>query len=132
WSSDVCSSDLLAANRPLDAALIEAIGKLFLEVIIAPAVTPEAKALLAKKPNLRLLDAGALPDPAVPGLSIRSLAGGYLAQTRDDGRIAEGDLKTVTKRAPSEAERADLLFAFRVAKHVKSNAIVYAKAGATV
>jgi len=123
---------ILAANRPLDAALIEAIGKLFLEVIIAPAVTPEAKALLAKKPNLRLLDAGALPDPAVPGLSIRSLAGGYLAQTRDDGRIAEGDLKTVTKRAPSEAERADLLFAFRVAKHVKSNAIVYAKAGATV
>ena len=123
---------ILAANRPLDAALIEAIGKLFLEVIIAPAVTPEAKALLAKKPNLRLLDAGALPDPAAPGLSIRSLAGGYLAQTRDDGRIGEGDLKTVTKRAPSEAERADLLFAFRVAKHVKSNAIVYAKAGATV
>jgi phosphoribosylaminoimidazolecarboxamide formyltransferase/IMP cyclohydrolase len=123
---------ILAANRPLDAALIEAIGKLFLEVIIAPAVTPEAQALLGKKQNLRLLEAGALPDPAAPGLSIRSLAGGYLAQTRDDGRIGVNDLKTVTKRAPSEAERADLLFAFRVAKHVKSNAIVYAKSGATV
>jgi phosphoribosylaminoimidazolecarboxamide formyltransferase / IMP cyclohydrolase len=123
---------ILAVNRPLDAAIVEAIGKLFLEVIIAPAVTQEAKTLLGKKQNLRLLDAGALPDPAAPGLTIRSLAGGYLAQTRDDGRIGAGDLKLVTKRAPSETERADLLFAFRVAKHVKSNAIVYAKGGATV
>jgi phosphoribosylaminoimidazolecarboxamide formyltransferase/IMP cyclohydrolase len=123
---------ILAANRPIDAALVAAIGKLFLEVIIAPTVTPDAKTLLAKKQNLRLLEAESLPDPAAPGLAIRSLAGGYLAQTRDDGRIGEGDLKTVTKRAPSAAERADLLFAFRVAKHVKSNAIVYAKAGATV
>ncbi len=123
---------ILAVNRPLDAAIVEAIGKLFLEVIIAPSVTEEAKALLARKQNLRLLDAGALPDPASPGLTIRSLAGGYLAQTRDDGRIGAKDLKLVTKRAPSDAERADLLFAFRVAKHVKSNAIVYAKGGATV
>ncbi len=123
---------ILAVNRPLDRAIVEAIGKLFLEVIIAPEVTPDAKALLGKKQNLRLLEAGSLPDPAAPGLTIRSLAGGYLAQTRDDGRIGAGDLKLVTKRAPGAAERADLLFAFRVAKHVKSNAIVYAKSGATV
>jgi phosphoribosylaminoimidazolecarboxamide formyltransferase/IMP cyclohydrolase len=123
---------IIAVNRPLDAATVEAIGKLFLEVIIAPEVTDEAKALLAKKQNLRLLAAGALPDPRAPGMTLRSLAGGYLLQTRDDGRIGDNDLKVVTKRAPSAAERADLLFAFRVAKHVKSNAIVYAKHGATV
>jgi phosphoribosylaminoimidazolecarboxamide formyltransferase/IMP cyclohydrolase len=73
-----------------------------------------------------------LPDPAAPGVTLRSLAGGYLLQTRDAGRVGKGDLKTVTKRAPTERELEDLLFAFRVAKHVKSNAIVYAKAGATV
>ena len=123
---------IVAVNRPLDAATVEAIGKLFLEVIIAPEVTDAAKALLAKKQNLRLLAAGALPDPRAPGMTLRSLAGGYLLQTRDDGRIGDKDLKVVTKRAPSAAERADLLFAFRVAKHVKSNAIVYAKHGATV
>ena len=123
---------IIAVNRPLDAAMVEAIGKLFLEVIIAPDVTDEAKALLAKKQNLRLLAAGALPDPKAPGMTLRSLAGGYLLQTRDDGRIGDNDLKLVTKRAPTAAERADLLFAFRVAKHVKSNAIVYAKNGATV
>jgi len=123
---------IIAVNRPLDAATVEAIGKLFLEVIIAPEVTDEAKALLAKKQNLRLLSAGALPDPRAPGMTLRSLAGGYLLQTRDDGRISDNDLKVVTKRAPTAAERADLLFAFRIAKHVKSNAIVYAKHGATV
>jgi phosphoribosylaminoimidazolecarboxamide formyltransferase/IMP cyclohydrolase len=123
---------IIAVNRPLDAEIVEAIGKLFLEVIIAPSVTAEAKAMLAKKQNLRLLEAGTLPDPKTAGMTIRSLAGGYLLQTRDDGRIGDGDLKVVTKRAPSAIERADLLFAFRVAKHVKSNAIVYAKAGATV
>jgi phosphoribosylaminoimidazolecarboxamide formyltransferase/IMP cyclohydrolase len=123
---------IIAVNRPLDAAIVEAIGKLFLEVIIAPSITPEARAVLAKKQNLRLLEAGSLPDPKTAGMTIRSLAGGYLLQTRDDGRIGDGDLKVVTKRAPTAIERADLLFAFRVAKHVKSNAIVYAKAGATV
>ncbi|HWE76374.1 MAG TPA: bifunctional phosphoribosylaminoimidazolecarboxamide formyltransferase/IMP cyclohydrolase [Stellaceae bacterium] len=123
---------IVAVNRPLDAAVVEAIGKLFLEVIIAPEVTEEAKALLAKKQNLRLLSAGALPDAKAPGMTLRSLAGGYLLQTRDDGRIGESDLKTVTKRAPTDAERRDMLFAFRVAKHVKSNAIVYVKNGATV
>jgi len=123
---------IIAVNRPLDAAMVEAIGKLFLEVIIAPSVTSEAKALLAKKQNLRLLEAGSLPDAGAAGMTLRSVAGGYLLQTRDDGRIGANDLKTVTQHAPSEAERADLLFAFRVAKHVKSNAIVYAKDGATV
>jgi phosphoribosylaminoimidazolecarboxamide formyltransferase / IMP cyclohydrolase len=123
---------IIAVNRPLDAATVEAIGKLFVEVIIAPEITDEAKVLLAKKQNLRLLAAGALPDPRAPGMTLRSLAGGYLLQTRDDGRVGDNDLKVVTKRAPSAAERADLLFAFRVAKHVKSNAIVYAKQGATV
>ena len=81
---------------------------------------------------MRVLEAGALPDPLAAGMTIRSLAGGYLVQTRDDGGTGEAALKVVTKRAPSAAERADLLFAFRVAKHVKSNAIVYAKDGATV
>jgi phosphoribosylaminoimidazolecarboxamide formyltransferase/IMP cyclohydrolase len=123
---------IIAVNRPLDAAIVEALGKLFLEVIIAPEVTPEAKALLAKKQNLRLLSAGALPDPRGVGMTLRSLAGGYLLQTRDDGHIGDTDLKIVTQRAPTAAERADMLFAFRVAKHVKSNAIVYVKAGATV
>ncbi len=129
---------ILAVNRPLDAGLVEAITgfnpvtKLFLEAIIAPEASDEARRLLAAKPNLRLLAAGGLPDAAAPGTSLRSVAGGYLLQGRDDGRVGRADLKTVTKRAPDEAELDDLLFAFRVAKHVKSNAIVYAKAGATV
>jgi phosphoribosylaminoimidazolecarboxamide formyltransferase/IMP cyclohydrolase len=123
---------IIAVNRPLDAATVEAMGKLFVEVIIAPEVTAEARGLLAAKPSLRVLEAGAMPDPGAPGLSLRSVAGGYLLQGRDDGRVGRADLKVVTKRAPSEQELTDLLFAFRVAKHVKSNAIVYAKAGATV
>jgi len=129
---------IIAVNRPLDAATVEAITgfnpvtKLFVEVIIAPEVTPEARGLLAAKPNLRVLEAGGMPAAGAPGMSVRSVAGGYLLQGRDDGRVGRADLKTVTRRAPSEQELADLLFAFRVAKHVKSNAIVYAKAGATV
>src|SRR5262249_59147163 len=111
---------------------VEAIGKLFVEVIIAPVVTAEARGLLAAKPNLRVLEAGGMPDAGAAGTSLRSVAGGYLLQGRDDGRVGAADLKVVTKRAPTAAELADLLFAFRVAKHVKSNAIVYAKAGATV
>jgi phosphoribosylaminoimidazolecarboxamide formyltransferase/IMP cyclohydrolase len=123
---------IVAANRPLDLATVEAIGRLFVEAVIAPAVTAEARAALAPKPNLRLLAAGAMPDPAAPGTVLRAVAGGWLLQTRDSGRIDAKDLKVVTTRAPTERERADLLFAFRVAKHVKSNAIVYAKDGATV
>jgi phosphoribosylaminoimidazolecarboxamide formyltransferase / IMP cyclohydrolase len=122
---------VIAVNRPLDAAAAEAIGKHFVEVLIAPDITPEAQALLARKTALRLLVAGAVPDPAASGVTLRSLAGGYLLQTRDNGGLAPGSWRSVTKRAPSEAEFADLRFAFAVAKHVKSNAIVFAKGGAT-
>jgi phosphoribosylaminoimidazolecarboxamide formyltransferase/IMP cyclohydrolase len=123
---------IVAANRPLDEAAAERIAAIFTEVVIAPDATEAAKAVFARKRNLRLLLAGGLPDPAAPGLAFRSVSGGFLAQTRDDGRIDAASLRVVTKRAPTDAERADLLFAFRVAKHVKSNAIVYAKGGATV
>ena len=123
---------IVAVNRPLDAATAARIAELFAEVVIAPAVTPEAAGLLAAKKNLRVLETGDVPDPAAPGWSFKSLGGGFLLQGRDNGRIARQDLKVVTRRAPGEAELDDLLFAFRVAKHVKSNAIVYAKEGATV
>ncbi|WP_201727716.1 bifunctional phosphoribosylaminoimidazolecarboxamide formyltransferase/IMP cyclohydrolase [Acidocella sp. C78] len=122
---------IIAVNRPLDAAAAEKMASIFSEVIIAPDAAPDAVELLARKKNLRLLLTGGLPDPAEPGLAWRSVAGGFLAQTRDAGRIGRDDLKVVTQRAPTSAEFADLLFAFRVAKHVKSNAIIYAKAGAT-
>ncbi len=123
---------IVASNRPLDGAVAREIAKLFVEVIVAPDADAEARAALAAKTNLRLLLTGGLPDPAARGLELRALAGGFLVQERDGGRIGLGDLKVVTKRKPSERELADLLFAFRVAKHVKSNAIVYAKDGATV
>ncbi|CAH2599561.1 bifunctional AICAR transformylase/IMP cyclohydrolase [Rhodovastum atsumiense] len=123
---------IVAANRILDEAAAERIAAIFTEVIVAPDATEGAKAILAKKKNLRLLLTGGLPDPAEPGLVFRSLSGGFLAQGRDAGRVSRETLKVVTKRAPSEAELDDLLFAFRVCKHVKSNAIVYAKGGATV
>jgi len=87
--------------------------------------------VLARKKNLRLLLAGGLPDPAAPGLVVRSVGGGFLAQSRDAGRVAAAGLRTVTRRAPTPAELEDLIFAFRVCKHVKSNAIVYARGGAT-
>jgi phosphoribosylaminoimidazolecarboxamide formyltransferase/IMP cyclohydrolase len=101
-------------------------------VVIAPDATDEAKAIFAKKKNLRLLTTGGLPDPRAPGLTVRSVSGGLLVQSRDNGSIDDLDLKVVTKRQPTAQELADLKFAFRVAKHVKSNAIVYAKHGATV
>lgn len=123
---------IIALNRALDAATAAQIVKLFTEVIIAPKILDEAKSVLAGKPNIRVLEAGSMPDPAARELIIKSLAGGFLVQDRDFGRIAEADLKVVTKRVPSPEEMADLLFAFRVAKHVKSNAIVYAKNGASV
>ena len=123
---------IIALNRPLDAATAEEIAKLFAEVIIAPDADQGARELLAKKKNLRVLLTRDMPDPAAPGIALKSVAGGYLVQNRDNGRVTEAQLKVVTKRAPTPAEMADLLFAFRVAKHVKSNAIVYAKGGATV
>ena len=101
-------------------------------MIIAPSATEEAMAIVAGKKNLRLMTTGALADPGAYGLSVRSVAGGLLVQNRDAALVDALDLKIVTKRAPSGAELADLRFAFRVAKHVKSNAIVYAKDGATV
>jgi len=123
---------IVAVNRPLDAETATEIAKLFAEVVIAPAVAPAARAILAEKKNLRLLVTGAMPDPAAPGVILKSLAGGFLVQTRDGGRLDAATLKVVSKRTPSAAEIADMLFAFRVAKHVKSNAIVYARDGATV
>ncbi|MGE0415503.1 MAG: bifunctional phosphoribosylaminoimidazolecarboxamide formyltransferase/IMP cyclohydrolase [Acetobacteraceae bacterium] len=123
---------IVAVNRPLDAAAAEKIAAIFTEVIVAPDADAAAREILAKKKNLRLLLTGGLPDPAAPGLIYRSLAGGFLAQTRDAGRVGPDDVKVVTRRAPTAAERADLIFAFKVCKHVKSNAIVYAKGGATV
>ena len=122
---------IVAVNRSLTAEDAEAITSIFTEVVIAPHAEKEAKEVFARKKNLRLLLTGGLPDPNRPGLMLKSIAGGYLVQSRDDGRIGRDDLKVVTKRAPSEQELADCLFAWTVAKHVKSNAIVYAKGGAT-
>ena len=123
---------IVAVNRTLDVAVAEKIATILTEVIIAPEADDAAKALLARKRNLRLLLTGGVPDPVASGLTFRSLSGGFLAQTRDNGRIGRQDLRVVTRRAPTETEIVDLLFAFRVCKHVKSNAIVYAKDCATV
>ncbi|OQP86133.1 bifunctional phosphoribosylaminoimidazolecarboxamide formyltransferase/IMP cyclohydrolase [Rhizobium rhizosphaerae] len=123
---------ILAFNSELDEATAEEAVKLFTEVIIAPAVSEAAKAVIARKPNLRLLVTGALPDPKTPGLTAKTVSGGLLVQTRDNGMVEDLELKVVTKRAPSEQELADMKFAFKVAKHVKSNAVVYAKDGQTV
>jgi phosphoribosylaminoimidazolecarboxamide formyltransferase / IMP cyclohydrolase len=123
---------IVAVNRLLDAAAAEKIAAIFTEVIIAPDADEAAKAVLSRKRNLRLLLTGGMPDPKAAGLAFRTLSGGFLAQTRDSGRIGAGDVKVVTRRAPSATEMTDLLFAFRVCKHVKSNAIVYAKGEATV
>ena len=122
---------IIAVNQPLDGATAEAISGIFTEVVVAPDADADALAVFARKKNLRLLLTGALPDPARGGLAMKSIAGGWLAQSRDNGRIAPADLKIVTARAPTETEMADALFAWTVAKHVKSNAIVYAKDGAT-
>ena len=123
---------IVAVNRTLDEATAEKISAIFTEVIIAPDITEAAAALLAKKKNLRVLTTGGLPNPTEAGITFKSLAGGFLLQTRDAGRVLPYDLKIVTERAPTDKERADMLFAFRVAKHVKSNAIVYAKNLATL
>ncbi|WP_210496585.1 bifunctional phosphoribosylaminoimidazolecarboxamide formyltransferase/IMP cyclohydrolase [Microvirga antarctica] len=123
---------IVAMNRTLDADAAKAIVEVFTEVIIAPDATDEAIAIVAAKKNLRLLLAGRLPDPRQGGLTLRTVAGGFLAQSRDNAVVDDMDLTVVTTRAPTERELADLRFAFRVAKHVKSNAIVYVKDGATV
>ncbi len=123
---------IVAVNRTLDAPATEKIAAILTEVIVAPDATQEAVAAVARRRNLRLLLTGGMPDPAAAGWIFRSVGSGFLAQSRDDGRIGAADLRVVTKRAPTEAELADLLFAFAVCKHVKSNAIVYAKDHATV
>jgi phosphoribosylaminoimidazolecarboxamide formyltransferase/IMP cyclohydrolase len=123
---------IVALNRPIDAEAARKIVEIFTEVIIAPGASDEAIAIIGAKKNLRLLLAGELPDPRAPGLSLRTVAGGFLTQSRDNAVVDDMPLKVVTRRAPSNQELADLTFAFRVAKHVKSNAIVYAKDGATV
>jgi phosphoribosylaminoimidazolecarboxamide formyltransferase / IMP cyclohydrolase len=123
---------IVALNRTLDGEAARAITEIFTEVIIAPDATEEAIAIVAAKKNLRLLLAGGLPDPRAAGLTAKTVAGGLLVQTRDNAVIDDMDLKPVTRRAPSNAELRDLRFAFRIAKHVKSNTIVYAKDSATV
>jgi phosphoribosylaminoimidazolecarboxamide formyltransferase / IMP cyclohydrolase len=123
---------IIALNGPIDAATAREITAILTEIVIAPDATEEAKAIFAKKKNLRLLTTGRLPDPRAPGLTFRSLSGGFLVQSRDSAVVDDMELKVVTRRQPTPQELADLKFAFRVAKHVKSNAIVYAKDGATV
>jgi len=123
---------VVALNRSLDAATAEAIGRLFIEVVIAPDVPKEAAAILVRRTTLRLLVTGGVPDPAAAGNGIRSVSGGILVQERDRLCVGPDALRTVTRRAPSEAEITDLLFADKIVKHVKSNAIVFARGGATV
>ena len=123
---------IVALNRPLDGPTAERIAEIFTEVVIAPDADAAARAVFARKKNLRLLLTDGLPDPAAPRLAWRQVAGGFLVQDHDTGRLADAGLRVVTRRAPEPAERTDMLFAWRVAKHVRSNAIVYAKGGATV
>lgn len=122
---------IIAVNRPLDGATAEAISEIFTEVVAAPDADDDAKAVFARKKNLRLILTGPLGNPARGGIALKTIAGGVLLQSRDNGFVADADLKVVTKRAPTAQELADCRFAWTIAKHVKSNAIVYAKDGAT-
>ncbi|SMH46193.1 bifunctional phosphoribosylaminoimidazolecarboxamide formyltransferase/IMP cyclohydrolase [Maritimibacter sp. HL-12] len=123
---------IVALNQPLDGETARAIAEIFTEVVIAPGASAEAMEVFAAKKNLRLLTTEALPDPRVGGMTVRQVSGGQLFQNKDNGFIGRDDLKVVTKIAPTEAQLDDLLFAWKVAKHVKSNAIVYVKGLATV
>lgn len=123
---------IIALNQTLDAATAAEILKLLTEVVIAPDADADAVELFRKKKNVRLLTTGGLPDPLAAGETFKSVAGGFLVQSRDDSRLTPADLKVVTKRAPTETEVRDMLFAFTIAKHVKSNAIVYAREGQTL
>jgi phosphoribosylaminoimidazolecarboxamide formyltransferase/IMP cyclohydrolase len=123
---------IIALNQVLDGATAEKISEIFTEVVIAPGADDDAKAVFAKKKNLRLLTTDGLPDAGTSGLAFRQVAGGFLVQDRDAANVTLDDLRVVTKRAPTEAEMRDLLMAWTVAKHVKSNAIIYVKDGATV
>ncbi|TMM53013.1 bifunctional phosphoribosylaminoimidazolecarboxamide formyltransferase/IMP cyclohydrolase [Sulfitobacter sabulilitoris] len=123
---------IIALNQPLDGATAEEIGQIFTEVVIAPGADDDARALFARKKNLRLLTTDGLADPTVAALAVRQVSGGYLVQDRDVGRVARTDPRVVTRRQPTDQEMSDMLFAWTVAKHVKSNAIIYVKDGATV
>lgn len=123
---------IVALNRPLDGATAGAITQIFTEVVIAPGADKEALDIFSNKKNLRLLLTNGLPEPAARGMTVKTVAGGLLVQSRDNGRITQADLKLVTRLAPTPEQIKDLLFAWRVAKHVKSNTIVYAKDGSTV
>jgi phosphoribosylaminoimidazolecarboxamide formyltransferase/IMP cyclohydrolase len=123
---------IVAVNRPLDRAAAEEIVKIFTEVIVAPDASDEAIEIIRMKKNLRLLLTGGMADPRADGLIVRSVAGGLLVQSRDNRNVEDAEWRVVTKRAPSDAEAADLRLAMIVAKHVKSNAIVYVKDGTTV
>ncbi|MEM6659053.1 MAG: bifunctional phosphoribosylaminoimidazolecarboxamide formyltransferase/IMP cyclohydrolase, partial [Pseudomonadota bacterium] len=123
---------IVALNQPLDAETAQEITGIFTEVVIAPGASDEAKAVFAAKKNLRLLTTEGLPDVTAGGKTVRQVAGGLLVQDKDNGFVGIDDLKIVTKKAPSDEQMRDLLFAWKVAKHVKSNAIVYVKDGATV
>jgi phosphoribosylaminoimidazolecarboxamide formyltransferase/IMP cyclohydrolase len=122
---------IVATNQPLDAPTAAAIAQIFTEVVVAPDADEEAKAIFARKKNLRLLLTGELPDPGRPGQTLAVITGGLLVQDRDNGMVSRDELKCVTKRQPTEQEIRDCLFAWTIAKHVKSNAIVYAKDGVT-
>jgi phosphoribosylaminoimidazolecarboxamide formyltransferase/IMP cyclohydrolase len=122
---------IVAMNRRLDAATAREIVKIFTEVVIAPEADEDAIAVFKRRRDLRLLVTGELPDPLSEGRVFKSVAGGFVIQTRDDARLAAADLKIVTRRQPTDTEVRDMLFAFTVAKHVKSNAIVFAKDGQT-
>jgi len=122
---------IIALNQMIDAETASEIVKIFTEVVIAPAADEDAKAIFSEKKNLRLLTTGNLADPRTGGLTVRTLAGGLLVQTRDNAVVEDMDLKVVTQRTPTPQEMSDMRFAFTIAKHVKSNAIVYAKNGAT-
>jgi len=122
---------IAAFNRKLDAQTADAITKIFTEVVIAPEADQAALDILSSKKNVRVLLTGAMADPSAPGWTVKSVAGGLLVQERDAGHVREADLKIVTERKPDEDEMADLLFAWRIVKHVKSNAIVFAKGGTT-
>ncbi|MGY6549304.1 MAG: bifunctional phosphoribosylaminoimidazolecarboxamide formyltransferase/IMP cyclohydrolase [Roseinatronobacter sp.] len=123
---------IVAVNGPLDLATAQAITEIFTEVVIAPGANHDAIAHFGAKKNLRLLTTPGLANPAEPGLAFKQVSGGFLVQSRDNGLIRAADLRVVTRRAPTDAELADLLFAWKIAKHVKSNAIVYVKDQATV
>jgi phosphoribosylaminoimidazolecarboxamide formyltransferase/IMP cyclohydrolase len=122
---------IVAVNRRLDRAAAREMVKIFTEVVVAPEADEDAIAVFARRKDLRLLLTGALPDPQAPGETFRSVAGGFLVQSRDAARVTAADLQVVTKVKPTPQQVEDMLFAFTVAKHVKSNAVIYAKDGQT-